>query len=587
MNRKRNLIYIYSSAAFIIITLAAGVLFRFISPSHIGETLFSVHLNQPERADSVIRSLTTRLILLGFIALLFTLCVRYYLEQMKKLFSAGGDLILRVLNFRFLFITILVYTAVLFFIAVTHYDWGTDEVSYPLYAKHFWSSGFAFCLNNGSLFIIDNYAMLPLYLFSGINFLFGLTDVWHFKLLMSLLSLCSVFIVSLTALKLHNKNTAVLFLFLLVIQPGFGFVASSFFGEVVQAGFFFAAVYMWLKDDAPVDRKKIFLVSLLFALAIQTKFQLSQSVILSLIIFHFVDNKRKAIPILITTIAIVITIALLRLVPAVIFNKGYLIPFLKFWASEFFESAHRTLLISLDRAQFFGKFLSFILAALLLGGIFMWAKKPHEKFLALFTLFYFVWWIVYFWLSNYRVLFIGIIPFCFLLAAFAYDFYAKHFASGYKPQKTLIWISSICIIALMAYGYSINIIYAYGGNNDAVQFDLDGSKSRLYLPVTYDNSQKEFYREAGKILQNADSVYIASGGQASLVPQYYLGEYKIFDKEFLKRSVENSPGAKYVIIDRTAFPLGLEEGYNVLDAMNLHRSLLFKYGEYELYSAEK
>ncbi len=77
--------------------------------------------------------------------------------------------------------------------------------------------------------------------------------------------------------------------------------------------------------------KKIFIISLLFAFTMQTKFQVSQSIILSLIVFHFVDKKRKALTILFLTIGIVFTFAFIRMVPTFIYNKSFIIPYFKFW----------------------------------------------------------------------------------------------------------------------------------------------------------------------------------------------------------------------------------------------------------------
>jgi len=170
-----------------------------------------------------------------------------------------------------------------------------------------------------------------------------------------------------------------------------------------------------------------------------------------------------------------------------------------------------------------------------------------------------------------------------LLAAFVYDYYNKYLESGEKSPKAMAWISATCLVLLMAYGYSINILYASIGNNDGVEFDLDGAKSRLFTPVIFDNSQKEFYGEAKTILQGVDSVYLPSGGEGIIIPQFYLGQSRIFDLEFLKRSLEISPSAKYVIIDRTGFPLGLEKGRKELDSLGVQRNLLLKKGEYELY----
>ncbi len=90
--------------------------------------------------------------------------------------------------------------------------------------------------------------------------------------------------------------------------------------------------------------------------------------------------------------------------------------------------------------------------------------------------------------------------------------------------------------------------------------------------------RKSFTKKQEIFFKMLIPLYIASGGQAALLPQFYLGENKIYDKEYLRESIENSPGAKYVIIDRTSFPLGLEEGYKILDSMKVQKTLLLEKG---------
>ena len=588
MDEKKFKKLIYACIVFAVLMLGFLLLSHIFLPSDILSKYFSFNFNHPERVNILVYSQLRKLVLLGLLVLLFLLVAKYSrLESVKKLTHSFEKFVLKVLSIRFLFAVTLVYLCVLFYLAVSRYDLGIDEAVYPLYAKHFWTSGFAYSINNTRVYIVDNFTMLPVYIASVFNFIFGLTAVWHFKLLISLLSLISVYIISRVSQKLYNSKTAVLFIFFLAAQPGFGFVASSFFGEIVQAAFMFYAVYLWLKDDSPLHTKKILLISLLFALSIQTKFQISQVLVLTFLIFHFVDNKKRALSILGFTVIIVILLGVIRLIPALIDDKNNIVPYLRFWADQFGRYTTSDFIFYIDRAHFFNRFLPVIFLPFLLAGIFMRTKTLLEKFLSIFTTLFFLWWIMYFKLSNYRVLFIGIIPFCFLLAAFVRDFYTNAIESGKKSRKTIVYISSACIFILMVYGFSQNLIYAAIGNNDAVQFDLDETKSRLFTPVAWDDSQKEFYIEAEAILQNADSVYIPSGGMACFVPQFYLGEDRIFDYAVLVNSLKETGSTKYVIIGRTAFPLGLEEGYRRIDSLNVSKNLLLKKGEYELYSVSK
>lgn len=588
MDERKALKLIYASTVFIVMMIGLLLLLKVFQPSGLLQKYFYFHFNNPWRVDSLVYDQIWKLILLGILALLFFLGIKY--SRSGTFINAAGKferIVFKVLSLKFLFIIIVIYLIVLFVLAVWRYDMGVDEAVYPLYAGNFWSSGYAFSIYNAKPFIVDNFTMLPVYIASIFNFAFNLTDVWHFKLLSSSLSLIALFMVSRICRKLYNSKTTVLFLFFLGIQPGFGFVASSFFGEIVQSAFFFTAVYIWLKDDSPLDIKKIFIISLLFAISIQTKFQLSQALILTLILFHFIDSKKRALSILFLTFAIVITISVIRFIPALIQDKTSIVTYLRFWGAVFDKHGVDNFLYYIDRTHFFNRFLPVIFLPFLLAGIFSWSKTPLEKFLSLFTLFFLLWWIFYFKLSNYRVLFIGIIPLCFLLAAFTYDYYQKILQSGKKSAKSLIYISFACIFVLLVYGFSQNLIYATIGNNDAVQFDLDETKSRLFTPITHDNSQKEFYKEAKTVLQDVDSIYFAFVGQACFVPQFYLGEYRIFDYQYLINSLEKSPGNKFVIIDRTTFPLGLEGGYRRIDTLNVQRNLILKRGDYELYSVFK
>ena len=588
MDEKKVTKLIYACIVFIALMTGFLILSHIFLPADILSKYFSSHFNHPERVNSLAYAQLRKLILLGFLALLFLFGVKYSrLESVKKITRISEEFILKALSIRFLFAVIAVYLCVLFYLAVSRYDLGVDEAVYPLYAKHFWTSGFAYSVNNTRIYIVDNFTMLPVYIASVFNFIFGLTAVWHFKLLISLLSLISLYIISRISLKLYNFETAVLFVFFLAVQPGFGFVAASFFGEIVQGAFFFPAVYLWLKDKSPLHFKKVLFIALLFAISIQTKFQLSQAVVLTLFFYHFVDNKRKALTVLALTIAIVIILSVVRLVPDLIRDKNDITTYLRFWANTVIKYTPGDFLFYIDRAHFFNRFLPVIFLPFILIGIFIWAKTPVEKFLSLFTLLFFLWWIIFFKLSNYRVVFIGIIPLCFLLAAFANEYYRKALETGNKSRRSLVYMSSAFIMALMLYGFSQNLIYAAIGNNDAVQFDLDETKSRLFTPVVWDNSQKEFYKEAEAMLQNVDSVYIPAGGMACFVPQFYLGENRIFDYATLVNSLKESGNTKYVIISRTAFPLGLEEGYRKIDSLSVSRNLLLKKGEYELYTLSK
>jgi hypothetical protein len=136
---------------------------------------------------------------------------------------------------------------------------------------------------------------------------------------------------------------------------------------------------------------------------------------------------------------------------------------------------------------------------------------------------------------------------------------------------------------LFLWGCSANIIYAIIGYNDGVQFDLDGTKSRLYERISHDNTQKDFYSQIKSTLKETDTFYVFSAGQSIFMTEFYLDKYSVFDKNMLLRSLEETGTPKLVIIDRTSFPLGLQPGYRMLDSLNLNRELILKRGEHELF----
>jgi hypothetical protein len=141
------------------------------------------------------------------------------------------------------------------------------------------------------------------------------------------------------------------------------------------------------------------------------------------------------------------------------------------------------------------------------------------------------------------------------------------------------------IILLMFNGFLTNIIYAIKGNNDAVQFDLDGSKSiytdsgelRFSLHGVTDNSQKVFFNKIKKILKPQDTIYN---------PTFVTNAYLSNPMAFLS-TIQNFDTGKYIIIGRDAYPLGLDQGYKMIDSLKLQKDLIYKYGEFELYSIHK
>jgi len=205
MDEKKIVKLIYASIAFVILMLGLLVLFNIFRPSDLLEKNFSLSFNHPERVNSLLNNQLRNLIFIGIFALLILLGIRYSrLIPLNKFSLKLEAFILKVLSFKSLFTAIIIYLFVLFFLAISRYDLGIDEAVYPLFAKHFWTSGFAYSIYNSKINMVDNFTMLPLYIASVINFVLNLTDVWHFKLLASLLSLATIYIISRISFKLYN-----------------------------------------------------------------------------------------------------------------------------------------------------------------------------------------------------------------------------------------------------------------------------------------------------------------------------------------------------------------------------------------------
>jgi hypothetical protein len=134
----------------------------------------------------------------------------------------------------------------------------------------------------------------------------------------------------------------------------------------------------------------------------------------------------------------------------------------------------------------------------------------------------------------------------------------------------------------MLYGFSSNIIYAYIGYNNGVQFDLYGYHYGLFSKVEYDNSRKEFYSELKTFVRPGDTLY-----KGSFITNCYT-ENPVASFYNLKESLQTTPGEKHLLITREYFPPGLEEGRRqMLDSINANWKLELKKGDYEMYLVKK
>lgn len=152
-------------------------------------------------------------------------------------------------------------------------------------------------------------------------------------------------------------------------------------------------------------------------------------------------------------------------------------------------------------------------------------------------------------------------------------------------QYLIKYVSVFAISFLILYGFSTNLIYAYIGYNDGVQFDLDGFKNRLFSKIEYDNSQKLFYERLKSTVNPGDTIY-----NGSFVTRFYMNNPEasiISMKSSLSISDPVGNAEKLFLITRENYPLGFEKIYKELDSAGLQKRLILKTGDNELWGIKK
>lgn len=563
-----------------LVFIAAYIALQFIAPTVLIQKAIHLTFNTPARVDVVFYKNLRYLIILGIaLTLFFLLKKSIYWEKLASSFISGLNKLTSLFTLKILFGISIVYLIVLFYIAITHYDLGFDEAWYIYYSKNFAATGMMFSDDNGKIVIVDTITMLPYCLLSLINFYTGLTSVVDFKILSSALSIITLVILFVITEKFYNRKIAIISLFVLIAQPGFGFMASSYFGEIAQASFLFGGLYYWLKDDSPPDGKKMFLISLLFAFAIHTKFQLLFILVISLIILHFTDKNTRAAKVLLYTLLFTAIIIVIRTIPSLVHDPKLLRH--QLIITDLIASGPNTLgpAFVFDKMQLYNRFFQLPVLLVTLGIFYFYMKTVFERFLFLFVSVTALWWIFLYPYATYRTPFMALIPLSIIIAILITKLFEK---SDGKKSMVAKYIPAAAVIIFMMYGFSANIIYAYIGYNDGVQFDLYGYKNRLFSKVEYDNSQKEFYGELKTLVRTGDTLY-----RGSFVSNCYV-ENPVASFYNLKESLQTTPGEKHLLITREYFPLGLEEGRRqMLDSLNANWKLVLKKGDYEMYVVKK
>ncbi|HRE09256.1 MAG TPA: glycosyltransferase family 39 protein [Ignavibacteria bacterium] len=579
---------VLSTAILTLALLVLYVFFKLFPPSAIIYKMAGMTFNDTARVDAVFYKYTLYLCLL-FAGVLFGMWLRSG-GYTSKIYTSLQNLFVsvsRIFNLNILFIIILLYLAVLFAAAIYYYDLGFDEAWYITFAGNFASGLYPYYTANERIAVIDTISMLPYYLASLVNFKFTLNEVWHFKLLASAFSVLTIAILYRITSSLYSRAAAILFVFFMVIQPGFGFVASSYFGEFFQAAFVFYGLYYWLKDAEGTTAKRIFIAALLFTAAIHTKFQLVIILSAVLLIMAFTDKDRKPLKLLLYTLLFTAVLSLFRTIPVLLDSPSLLRSLALITDLLAARSTSVSAALIFERIQLFNRF--FPLAALIIisASFSFIMKNAFERFLLFFTLITAFWWIFIYPLTTYRNPFMAVITLCFMAAVLVVKLYDYSLRKFPGKESLLRYVSALSMLMLMLYGFSANLVYARIGYNDGVQFDLDGFKNRLFSPVKHDNTQKDFHKQLKQSISNTDTLY-----NGSFVTRFYIPN-TIFTFERMTESLKNSqPGSeKLLLVTRDVYPLGFQKIYGELDSLvksdTLQKRLILKTGEHELYGLKK
>ena len=561
---------------------ALYVFLRIVKPTEILRSLFNYTINNPDKIDKLFYKQAIGLIVLSAVSLFIVWFIKTeYYTKLKSLVSAAFEKFLNLLNIYTLLAAVLVYIAVLFPLAVSHYDLGYDEAVYLEYAKYFAKTAVVYINLNEKIILVDTIAMLPYYVASLPLFWLNLTDLWHFKAISTLLSLAALIFLFRISKKLYGSVAAILFIFFLGVQPGFGFIASSYFGELLQAAFLLYGFYFAFSDPKSIDSgKKLITSALLISLAVHTKFQVAFIITFTLLALYIQSRQKGVLKLLGYTILFSALFSFVRTIPVLVFDYTLLRRMILI-TDIFAGPAYASWSVILDKFQLFNRFFPLPLFIIISAAFYYFSKNLFERALFFFSVVTVLWWIFLYPLTTYRNPFMGIITICLMaaiLAVRAYNELTMKFPDYHRAIKVF---SAASVLLLMSYGFSANLIYAYIGYNDGVQFDLDGFKNRLFTAPVYDTSQKDFYKGMNNYVAPGDTVY-----NGTWVAQYYLNNpVCTFDK--MKESLGTNPGNKYMIVTRDFYPLGFDKIYSQIDSLGVKKELIFKTDKHELYRVSK
>ncbi|MBK7380883.1 MAG: hypothetical protein IPJ03_18155 [Ignavibacteriales bacterium] len=329
---------------------------------------------------------------------------------------------------------------ILSIISVMFYDLGIDEVWYILYARNFSEYLVPFIKVNDQIARLDLIAMLPYYILYYFYQLILNPSLIGIKILASIISVVSIGTIALILRKIYSTIFILLFITLIVMQPGFGFVATSFFGEICAVMFLICGAYLLFYNE------KIVLGSIMLSLAIHTKFQLIYIILFSLFVLSVMYQDKKIFKALFLTFLFSFLIIIIRSIP-LYFN--HLEPFGKVIREFYgFASGYDRGLswVIVERLQLYNKFFPILVFAFIISSSIMLLKNKFEKFIFVVFLVMNLYWILFFNFVTYRHLFMGVIPACFLLTK-VLIFVCSELSKGQK--KELLYLKySHCFLFL-------------------------------------------------------------------------------------------------------------------------------------------
>lgn len=568
--------------AAILLFTSLNVLLVLITPSDLLHRIFNYNINNPEKINKLFYKQLYVLISLSVFALF---AVWFYksplFKKLVKYISAAFNRFLGFFSINVLWVITVLYLTVLFIIAAAHYDLGYDEAVYLEYAKYFAQTAVVYINLNEKIILVDTIAMLPYYISSLPLFWLNLTDLGHFKTLSVLLSAISLFFLFKISKLLYGTTAAALFIFFLGLQPGFGFIASSYFGELLQAAFLlYGFYYAFAGNNKNEIKSRLILSAVLITLAIHTKFQLAFILTFTLLALYFSTKQKNVLILLGYTVLFSALLSAIRTIPILIFDYT-LLRRLILITDIFAGPAYASWFVIIDKFQLFNRFFPLPLFILISVSFYFYSKNLFERALFFFSVITAAWWIFLYPLTTYRNPFMGIITICLMAAILIVKIYNDIIAKFPEYSRAVKIFSVTSVLLIISYGFSANLIYAYIGYNDGVQFDLDGFKNRLFTMPTHDTSQKDFYLNLNNYIGKKDTVY-----NGTWVAQYYLDNpVCTFDK--MKESLDSNPGDKYMIITRDFYPLGFEKIYTQIDSIGLKKELIFKTDKHELYKVRR